>query len=143
MGNRILYYSTNNKLKHGFKKEVTFKQALFIGQAPDNGLFMPNKIPKLSRKEIEGLRNKPYNEVAYFILSKFLKDDIDDKVLRSIIKDAYDLEIPIENFDDISYIVRLDRGPTASFKDFAARFMARIMEVLKPANENINILVAT
>ena len=56
MSNRILYYSTNRELNteeiEGFKGEVTFKEALFMGQAPDNGLFMPNSLPQLYEEEI-------------------------------------------------------------------------------------------
>jgi threonine synthase len=40
-------------------------------------------------------------------------------------------------------LARLDQGPTASFKDFAARFMARAMAYFKPADQQVTILVAT
>jgi len=40
--------------------------------------------------------------------------------------------------------MRLDRGPTASFKDFAARLMAKLMEYFaKQENKKLTILVAT
>jgi threonine synthase len=39
--------------------------------------------------------------------------------------------------------MRLDQGPTASFKDFAARMMARLMGYLRNTRERLNILVAT
>lgn len=114
-----------------------------MGQAPDEGLFMPIKIPKLSKKNLLRLKGKHYYEVAYEILKKFLSCEIKDKELKAITKDAYNFEIPIEKLDQHVYIVRLDRGPTASFKDFAARLMARLMYKLKPENKNITILVAT
>ena len=42
------------------------------------------------------------------------------------------------------YILRLDRGPTCSFKDFAARLMGRLMQhFLSQENEEIIILTAT
>ena len=142
-----MYYSTNRKLNTdrivGFKKLVTFKEALFIGLAPDEGLFMPSIIPRLSKKEILSLKDKGYHEVANIILRKFLSREIKGDELEAILKDAYDFDIPIEKLDVVTYIVRLDRGPTASFKDFAARFMARIMYKLKPKNKNLTILVAT
>ncbi len=147
MKDRILYHSTNRHLNTdkitGFRKKVTFKQALFMGQAPDKGLFMPTRIPRLSKKDILELKEKPYHEVAYEILRRFLSHDIKDKELKAITKDAYNFDLPIEKLDQYTYIVRLDKGPTASFKDFAARLMARLMHEIKPKDKNITVLVAT
>ncbi len=47
--------------------------------------------------------------------------------LRQITEDSYNYEVPLEQVFDGKYIMRLDQGPTASFKDFAARMMARLM----------------
>lgn len=73
MENRIFYHSTNRKLAtnkiSGFKKKVTFKKALFMGQAPDKGLFMPTVIPELSKEEILMRRSKHSN--LYFALLIF------------------------------------------------------------------------
>tara|TARA_Y100000294_G_C8515709_1_gene320727 strand:+ start:351 stop:1211 length:861 start_codon:yes stop_codon:yes gene_type:complete len=147
MGRRILYYSTNRKLKTGsdpgFKKKISFKEALFLGMAPDKGLFMPTKIPKLSKKEISMLKGKSYNEVSFHILKKFLHNDINNKDLKLIINKSYNFDVPIEKLDNLTYVVRLDQGPTASFKDFAAQLMAGLMRKLKPKNKKITILVAT
>lgn len=140
---KILYYSTNKNLNNGFKKKVTFKEALFIGLAPDNGLFMPTKIPLISKNEILKLKEKPYHKVAYKILKLFLENEISDNDLKEIVKRAYNFEVPIEKLENLTYIARLDQGPTASFKDFAARFMARVMLKLKPKDKEITILVAT
>ncbi|MBN1694305.1 threonine synthase [candidate division WOR-3 bacterium] len=147
MGNRILYYSTNRELNtekvEGFKGEVTFKEALFMGQAPDNGLFMPNCLPELYKEEILSLKGRPYPEVAFEILKKYLKDDISDEKLREICNDAYTFGIPIEKITGEIYLARMDQGPTASFKDFAAQIMSRLMEELKEENQEITVLVAT
>jgi threonine synthase len=139
----IRYHSTNNALDNGFTKEVSFREALFMGLAPDNGLFMPSRLPTVGKKEIMKLKGLSYSEVAYEILSLFLSNEFEDNELRDITKDAYDFEVPIERLDQHLYIVRLDRGPTASFKDFAARIMARMMHTLKRNEERITILVAT
>lgn len=140
---QIKYYSTNRNLKKGFKEKTTFKTALFKGLAPDNGLFMPTGIPRFSEEEVLNLKEKPYSEVAFEVLKKFLIDEINEEDLRDITKEAYDFKVPIECIDKETFIVRLDRGPTASFKDFAARFMSRAMQKLKDKNKQITILVAT
>src|SRR3989344_5424673 len=129
MPEKILYYSTNRNLNtseiKGFKEKVAFKDALFMGMAPDKGLFMPSRIPVMIKNDILALKGKPYHEVAYEVLRRFLYDEINDEELKEIAKDAYDFDVPIEKLDDYRHIVRLDRGPSASFKDFAAALMAR------------------
>ena len=57
----INYYSTNHGLKGGFKGKASFREALFTGMAPDNGLFMPERIPRVSREEILAMKKKPYH----------------------------------------------------------------------------------
>ncbi len=147
MEGRIFYYSTNRYLTErkitGFKKQVTLKEALFMGQAPDGGLFMPTRMPKLSREDILMLKGRPYHEVTYEILKRFLSYEIKDNELKAIARDAYNFDVPIEKLDQYTFILRLERGPTASFKDFSARLMARLMHKLKPDNKEITILVAT
>ena len=52
--------------------------------------------------------------------------------------------VPVEQVFDEKYLLRLDRGPTCSFKDFAARLMARLMQYfLKQDGKSILILTAT
>lgn len=147
MSDRILYYSTNRELNtkeiKGFKEEVSFKEALFMGQAPDNGLFMPNRLPGLKKEEILSLKGRPYYEVAFEILIKYLKDDISEEKLKKICRKAYTFSIPIEKITGDIYLARMDHGPTASFKDFAAQVMSRLMEELKGENQEIIVLVAT
>ena len=137
-----LYHSTN-KFISSYSDNVSFETALFSGIAPDNGLFVPNNIPKFSFDEIKALKDVSYSDIAFAVLNKFLKNEINDKDLKDIIQDAYNFEIPFERFDDNTSIVRLDKGPTLSFKDFAARFMARAMQVLKKNDNRMMIIVAT
>ncbi len=52
--------------------------------------------------------------------------------------------MPLEKVFDNNYIMRLDQGPTASFKDFAARMMARMMRYfLEQEKSELVILTAT
>ena len=136
---KIFYRSTNKK-----SSLVTFKDALLKGQAPDFGLYMPISIPKLAKEETNSFRNKEYYEIAFAVMKKFLQYDRDEKDLRKLAKEAYNFDVPLERIEDNLFIMRLDRGPTASFKDFAARLMARLMHYFaKNENKKLNVLVAT
>ncbi|MFC2106997.1 threonine synthase [Bacteroidota bacterium] len=135
----LKFYSTNLKAD-----PVTFSQALLKGIAPDRGLFMPELIPQLSKEEINSFSDKAYHEIAFEVAKKFLEKEISDEDLKWITKDAYNYEVPLEPAYDRKYIMRLDQGPTASFKDFAARMMGRLMQYyLKKENRNLLILTAT
>ncbi|MCK5065646.1 MAG: pyridoxal-phosphate dependent enzyme, partial [Candidatus Fermentibacteraceae bacterium] len=135
----LLYRSTNLRAP-----AVNFEQALLKGIAPDGGLYMPEEIPQFSPDEIQDFSDAKYNEIAFAIGSKFLTGEIPLDDLRRIVIDAYDYEVPLERVYDRKYVMRLDQGPTASFKDFAARMMGRLMQYfLDRKNGELLILTAT
>jgi threonine synthase len=135
----LQYYSTNLKAP-----PVSFKEALLKGLAPDGGLYMPEALPRMSEKELNAMQGKPYHEIACAILYKFLASEIQAKELQSMTTDAYNFEVPLERVYERKYLIRLDQGPTASFKDFAARMMGRLMQYfLHRENRDMLILTAT
>jgi len=135
----IKFYSTNLKAEI-----VDFKSALLKGLAPDKGLYMPQEIPTFTKEEISKFSQMEYYEIAYEVGRKFLHDQIPDADLKAIVKDAYNYEVPLEKVYDRKYVMRLDQGPTASFKDFAARMMGRLMQYyLNKENRELLILTAT
>jgi len=135
----IKYYSTNLK-----SPEVSFSEALLKGLAPDGGLYMPVSFPEFSADELFSYSGKEYYEIAFSVLSKFIGSEIPDEVLLNLCRDAYNFDIPLEKVTDRKYIMRLDQGPTASFKDFAARMMSRLMQrYLSINNKFLTILTAT
>lgn len=114
------------------------------GLAPDGGLYMPESVPIFGTLPLEDMKSMSYAELAYFLLNAFLKNEIDNDKLKDICVSAYNYEIPLEKVNGNKYIMRLDRGPTASFKDFAARVMGRLMEYYHAeGSQIITILTAT
>lgn len=145
----IQYYSTNS-FGEGiggikpFKKLVSFKEALLQGQAPDEGLYMPEKTRRLPKGILNGKFGRlSYAETALAVTWAFLEKEIPKPLLKRIIEDAYDFPTPIEHVKGLRYVMRLDQGKTASFKDYAARLMARLMSALRDSGERLNVLVAT
>lgn len=135
----LLYYSTNQKAP-----KVTFGNALLKGLAPDGGLYMPEQIPQLSAVEIAEFASLEYHEIAHRVLGKFFGSAIPSEKLAQMTKEAYNFDVPLEKVYDHKHIMRLDQGPTASFKDFAARMMGQLMQYfLEKENKNLLILTAT
>ncbi|NYT01552.1 MAG: threonine synthase [Methanosarcinales archaeon] len=136
---KIMFFSTN-----GSPERVDFRQAILMGQAPDRGLYMPEEFPALSPEEILRLKELSYPEIAHQVVRPYLGNLIPDATLRAILADAYNYEVPLERVFDGKYVMRLDRGPTCSFKDFAARLMGRLIQYfLSREGKNIVILTAT
>jgi threonine synthase len=135
----IKFYSTNLNAD-----EVTFSEALLKGLAPDKGLYMPKEIPVFTKEEIKSFSQKEYYEIAFEVARKFLVGQISDNELLALVKDAYNYPVPLEKVFENKYVMRLDQGPTASFKDFAARMMGRLMQYyIKKENRKLLILTAT
>ena len=135
----IKYYSTNRN-----SPEVSFQEALLQGLATDGGLYLPESIPLLTPGEIESFSSKTYADIASIILDKLIGNEIGKPDLLKLCHDAYNFDVPLEKVYDRNYIMRLDQGPTASFKDFAARMMSRLMQFyLSIENKHLTILTAT
>ena len=144
----IRYYSTNRNLERvpgitPFKTTVSFREALLQGQAPDEGLYMPEPIPLLDPYRVAALKGAPYAEAAKLVTRTYLEGEIEGAVLDRLVEDAYNFPLPLERVTGRRYIMRLDQGPTASFKDFAARLMARLMSALRDPGQTLHVLVAT
>lgn len=133
------FYSTNRKVP-----SVSFKEAVIKGLPDDNGLFMPEVIPQFSAEFLRNLPNLSFQEIAFESAKLVIGDEIEENTLKPLIEDAFNFELPIINVHDNINVLELFHGPTLAFKDFGARFMARVMgHFLTSDKRVINILVAT
>ncbi len=135
----ILFSSTNRQ-----SPVVNLREALLAGQAPDRGLYFPEKFPRLTAAEIAAFALLPYHEIAFRVLAKYTGGMIPDADLAAMCREAYNFSIPLEKIYDRVHLMRLDQGPTASFKDFAAQMMARLFgRFLSEEGKHLTILTAT
>ena len=135
----ISYYSTN---RHA--PQVALDQALLQGQAPDRGLYMPTHIPPIATEVRKNMHRLSYPDLAVRLLSPYAQGVFSDDELGDICHDAYNFDVPVEHVCDNRHLLRLDRGPTASFKDFAARFMGRALgRLVARQGRELLILTAT
>jgi threonine synthase len=135
----LQFYSTN-----GQAPPVNLREALLQGQAPDRGLYFLEKFPRLSGDQIAAFASLPYHEIAFRVLSQFTTGIIEPDALAVMCRESYNFEVPIEKIDGRVHLMRLDHGPTASFKDFAAQMMARLMgRFLQEDGRQVTILTAT
>jgi len=52
--------------------KTDFFTAVLTGQAPDRGLYMPERIPLIDKAEFRKFSGAPYYEAADFVLRMFL-----------------------------------------------------------------------
>ena len=133
------FYST----KHN-SPDVELKEAVMSGLAPDGGLYMPNSIPKLENDFFERASKMPFSDIAFEISGHFFGPDVPESVLRFIVHESFNFEVPLVELYKNFYALELFHGPTLAFKDFGARFMARLLGYFaQNSQKKITILVAT
>ena len=133
------YFSTNNP---GIVAST--KDAVFNGLAPDGGLYMPEQIPALKAGMLRHLESCTFQYIAFEIAAAYFGTDVSANKLRDIVDSAFDFPVPIRKLDENISCLELFHGPSLAFKDFGARFMARLMnEFLETENREAVVLVAT
>ncbi len=133
------YYSTNHK-----SSDVTLREAVVRGLAPDRGLYMPERLNKLSKEFFDGIDKMTFQEMSFEVAKAFFGDDIPADDLKRIVYDTLAFETPVVKVDDNIYSLELFHGPTLAFKDVGARFMARLLGYFnKEEKQLVNVLVAT
>lgn len=135
----IQLYSTKNP-----KQFTSLKEAVMKGLPDDNGLFMPDQIPTLPHDFIKHIKDYSFQEISFEICKTLLRGAIPEKELKNIVYDAINFPAPLIQLDEKTNILELFHGPSLAFKDFGARFMARLMSYFNQGeNQDLVILVAT
>lgn len=132
------YPSTNGRCQ-----PATLAEAVLSGLAPDGGLYVPQEIPRLDDAFFAALPGLALPEIAEHVLSPFLEPELDRRAVREIARSAFDFDLPLAQIDESTGVLELFHGPTLAFKDFGARFMARLFSRLAPACSDVTVLAAT
>ena len=140
----IQYKSTRNS-----NIKETASRAILKGLADDGGLFVPERIPKLS-VPVYDLKGMSYQETAYVVMKEFLTDFTEEE-LKECIRKAYDSKFdteeiaPLAKVDGIYYL-ELFHGATIAFKDMALSILPHLLTTSAKKNQvqnEIVILTAT
>src|SRR5688572_4097037 len=137
--NKMNLYSTKNK-----SHEVSLKEAVIRGLAPDNGLYMPIEITPLPDSFFNSFHEKSFAEISFEVAKHLIGADLPEAELRRIVEHTIQFDAPLIEVEKNVYALELFHGPTLAFKDFGARFMSQLLGYFaKQQQQEIIILVAT
>lgn len=127
-----------------------FSDILLEGLAPDGGLYLPERYPKIDDATLTRWRALPYAALANEILALFI-DDIPAADLKRLTAAAYteavfgtSAIVPLKKLEDGLFLEALSNGPTLAFKDMAMQLLGHLFEYeLGRRGEELNILGAT
>jgi threonine synthase len=135
----MLYHSTNNPAHR-----VDLKEAILRSLPPDNGLYMPDTLPVLGEEFWKIWRHIDFRETGVAVADAFFGQDVPAPALREIVEGTLTFDAPLVTLGPGDHILELFHGPTLAFKDFGARFMARLMAWLTRGEDRmLTVLVAT
>lgn len=118
-------------------------QALLAGLAPDGGLYVPAQIPQFDAQTIAAhIGIGTLADTAATVLAPYFVDSRLREMLPTLCARAYDFDAPLvpmrggdANAQD--FVLELFHGPTAAFKDYAARFLAECLVALSAAKDDV------
>ena len=128
-------------------------EALIAGQAKGGGLYVPDSKDLQSfDADFFGERSDFYDlsmsEISALLLRQFIPSEgaggVSNKDLQAMMDVAHNFELPLEFLNEKTAVAWLSESRTASFKDFAARAIAQLMERhCERTQTPKNIVVAT
>jgi threonine synthase len=123
---------------------VSFREATVKGQAPDKGLYFPERIPAIDATVVKNIEQYSKEELAFLVMQPYIDDEIDAASLQRIVTETIDFPFPVVPVSSSISSLELFHGPTLAFKDVGARFMSRCLGYFsQKQNGKITVLVAT
>ena len=122
---------------------VSLADALCAGLAPDGGLYVPERFPRLEPGYFDGAVE--LTDIARLTLAPWFQGDELEPALAEICEEALTFPVPVRSAgQEGPALLELFHGPTAAFKDVGARFLAGCLTRLERVRtDGLTILVAT
>src|SRR3982074_2661750 len=105
---------------------------------------MPVEIARHSPEELEEFRGLPFTEVCFRVARPFATPDVPEEGLWQVVSAGTNFPVNLVWLAPGLHMWELFHGPTLAFKDFGARFMARLMGYfVRGETRSLTVLVAT
>jgi threonine synthase len=135
----MLFYTTRDR-----NARVGLREAVRSGLPAGGGLYQPLALPRLTDAFLEQGRFLDYPALAAALAGSLIGGDIPASRLDALCRDAFDFPTPLTEREPGRSVLELFHGPTLAFKDFGARFLARLLGWFQRGeNRELTVLVAT
>ena len=138
----MLYTST-----HDNGPRVSFTEAVLRSAPAGGGLYMPCNLPVIPAPFFMNFAEMSFVEIAYVLANQLFGGDVDSASLKRIVEESFNFPVPLRHVGDNLYALELFHGPTLAFKDFGARFMAKLLGHLHNGKGGktgkLHVLIAT
>jgi threonine synthase len=132
------FFSTDLK-----ERNISLVQALLNGFSKEGALYLPQTLPFFSPNTLKNWRKLTFQEISLHIAKELFQGILKDSVLEQLISEVFYFPIQMRVLGSKLYGLELFHGPTFSFKDFGARFMAHLWSHLRSPKDSLTVLVAT
>lgn len=120
-------------------------EAISRGLPPVGGYYMPERLPLIPRAFFNNMADMSLKDIGYVVANTLFGEEIPAADLKAIVADAINFDTPLRSDDAAPglYTLELFHGPSHSYKDFGARFMAHILRRVHHPDKMLDIVVAT
>ena len=134
----------------GHRSRPAFCEILLEGLAPDGGLYLPERYPRIDAAMLARWRGLSYPELAFELFTLYI-DDVPAEDLRAMVARTYTAAVfgdaritPLRPLDPGVFVLGLSNGPTLAFKDLAMQFLGHAFEYeLARRGRSLKVLGAT
>lgn len=138
----MLYKSTLNQ-----SQAVNLAQAVIESRPSDGGLYLPDRFPVIPAAFFMNFADMDFADIAYVLGNSLFGDDLPAADIKHVVDSAFDFPVPVVRLSDRLFAIELFHGPTLAFKDFGARFMARMLQQMhlstRGSHRKLHVLIAT
>ncbi len=139
------YISTRGRMPR-----ARFCDVLLEGLAPDGGLVVPERYPRVDGATLARWRGLDYASLACEVLALYC-DDIPAADLQRLVRATYTRDrfgtaeiTPLASLEPGLHLLQLANGPTLAFKDIALQLLGALFEYeLARRGARLNVLGAT
>ena len=129
----------------------SFSNAVFNSLPSMNGLWIPKDIKLLSKSFLNNIENLSKYEIAYEVVTNLVditdlsNNKLEEQDIKSILKKVCDIPVITNTLseDNKLHVLETFHGPTLTFKDFGATFLAEYIKHVADENKNYTVLVST
>src|SRR5512136_479641 len=123
---------------------VSFREAVVQGLAPDGGLYQPVDLPRVEPRDLARWCGLPLPALAVELSRLLLEGELPDEAIERLVAEAFSFPAPVVAVEPGLSVLELFHGPTLAFKDFGARFLARLFSYFQRGEDRpLTVLVAT